>query len=112
MATNGAIAAIIAANAAASAAAERAVLTAFRVGDATRPERARTPEELGIKRVHTKALVERGWVREEADGRMWLDEEAVATPRPRAKGALALVVGVLVILMVAAMIALVSQMPR
>jgi len=106
MATNGALAAIIAANAAAGAAAERKVLTAFRVGDATAAERARTPAELGIEASHAVALVKRGWVHETAEGRLWLDERAVAEPsRPNRKG-LGVVVAVLVLFGVMALVAL------
>ena len=81
MATNGALVAIMAAQRAAIAAAERDMVTAFRVGDATRPERARTLEELGVKHGGlVTALVERGWVREAGPGLFWLDERKVAEP--------------------------------
>lgn len=79
MATNGALVAIMAAQGAAIAAAERDMVTAFRVSDATRPERARTLEELGVKRSElVTALVERGWVSEAGPGLFWLDERKVA----------------------------------
>lgn len=85
MATNGALVAIMAAQGAAIAAAERDVVTAFRVGDATRAERARTLEALGVKPGGiVTALVERGWVREAGPGLFWLDEQAVAE-RSRAR---------------------------
>lgn len=72
MATNGAIAAILAAQ----AAAQRRALEAFRVAGATAPERAQSLQALDIpESMALRALTNRGIVREAGAGLFWLDEK-------------------------------------
>lgn len=80
---------------AAQAQAERRVLEAFRVEGATAPERARTLAELDVPdSTAVRTFVKRGLLREEAGGRLWLDERAVAErsrPNKQALGVLMMV---------------------
>ena len=91
--------------AAQAAEAERRALERFRVADATRPERARPLDPLGLTPGSAlDSLMRAGLVRDAGGGRYWLDEAAVAARRhaasPRAVKVL------LVVLLALAMITL------
>lgn len=103
MATNGAIVAILAAQ----AAAEKKALEAFRVAGATAPERARTLAALEIpESMALRALVNRGIVREAEPGLFWLDERRAAE-RSRARRPALL--AVIVVLALAAILGAVAM---
>ena len=75
---------MIAATAAARrrAAAERQIMDAFRLGDATRVERARSLAQLGVEPTEVlDRLREVGLVREDGDRRLYLDEASVIARR-------------------------------
>ena len=75
MATNGAIVAILAAQ----AQAERHAFVAFRIADATAPDRAKSLGELDLPdSMALRALTNRGIVREAEPGLFWLDERKAA----------------------------------
>lgn len=96
MATNGAIVAILAAQ----AQAERRALEAFRVAGATAPERAQTLQAMGItESMALRALTNRTVVSETEPGHFWLDERKLAA-RSRA-GKPAMLVMALVVLALA-----------
>lgn len=81
MATDGAIVAILAAQ----AQAERHAFEAFRASDATAPERAKTLNELALpESMALRALTNRGIVRHAEPGLFWLDERKAAE-RSRAR---------------------------
>ena len=85
MATNGAIAAILAAQ----AQAERRAFEAFRVAGATAPERAQTLQAMDItESMALRALTNRGIVCETEPGHFWLDERKLAARSRPAKPAL------------------------
>ncbi len=93
MATNGAIAAILAVQ----AAAERRALEAFRVAGATAPERANTLRALDVEEsMALRALTNRGVVRETEPGHFWLDERKLAE-RSRASRPALLVLAVILL---------------
>lgn len=77
--------AIIAAQAAARRNADTALLDAFRLADATAPDRAQTPARLGIEPGEAFVrLVDAGLLRDAGRGRYWLDEAAVVASRQAA----------------------------
>ena len=78
--------AAVAAMAAARARRVRDMLDAFRVADATAPDRARTLEELGTRQpAELRLFAELGiLVQEAGSDRWWLDERAYITYRDRA----------------------------
>jgi len=95
MATNGAIVAILAAQ----AQAERHAFEAFRTADATAPEKARALTDLDLpESMALRALTNRGIVREAEPGEFWLDERKAAE-RSRARTPLLIVVIVLLVLL-------------
>ncbi len=95
MATNGALIAILAAQ----AQAERRAFEAFRVAGATSPERARGLEALGIAdSVGLRTLIKRGLVREAEAGLFWLDERAVAERSRPPRGLVRMLILVLVVI--------------
>lgn len=95
MATNGAIVAILAAQ----AQAERHAFEAFRTADATAPERAKTLRELDLpESMALRALTNRGIVREAEPGRFWLDERKAAE-RSRARTPVLIAVILLLVLL-------------
>ena len=97
MATNGAIAAILAAQ----AQAQRRALEAFRVAGATAPERAQPLHALNIpESMALRALTNRGVVREAEPGHFWLDEKKAAE-RSRAGKPLLFVIIILLVLVAA-----------
>jgi hypothetical protein len=94
MATNGAIVAILAAQ----AQAERHAFEAFRTADATAPERARTLKNLELpESMALRALTNRGIVRESEPGHFWLDERKAAE-RSRARTPVLIAVTLLLVL--------------
>jgi hypothetical protein len=100
MATNGAIVAILAAQ----AQAERRAFEAFRVAGATAPERAQTLQAMGItESMALRALTNRGIVSEAEPGHFWLDERKLAARSRAGKPAL---LAVIFVLLVIALIAL------
>jgi uncharacterized membrane protein len=95
MATNGAIVAILAAQ----AQAERHAFEAFRTADATAPEKARTLKDLDLpESMALRALTNRGIVREAEPGEFWLDERKAAE-RSRARKPVLIAVIVLLVLL-------------
>jgi hypothetical protein len=95
MATNGAIVAILAAQ----AQAERHAFEAFRTADATAPEKARTLKDLDLpESMALRALTNRGIVREAEPGLFWLDERKAAE-RSRARTPVLIAVIVLLVLL-------------
>ncbi|HEX8358998.1 MAG TPA: hypothetical protein VF613_02695 [Longimicrobium sp.] len=106
MATNGALIAILAAQ----AQAERRAFEAFRVAGATAPERARGLEALGITdSVGLRTLTKRGLVREAEPGLFWLDERAVAERSRPPKGLVRVVIVLLVVIGLAAVAGMMLQ---
>jgi hypothetical protein len=98
MATNGAIVAILAAQ----AQAERHAFEAFRTADATAPERAKTLGELALpESMALRALTNRGIVREAEPGLFWLDERKAAERSRASKPVLIAAVVLLVLIGVA-----------
>ncbi|HLL85055.1 MAG TPA: hypothetical protein VK420_20465 [Longimicrobium sp.] len=98
MATNGAIVAILAAQ----AQAERHAFEAFRTADATAPERARTLNNLELpESMALRALTNRGIVREAEPGLFWLDERKAAERSRASKPMLVAVILLLVLLGIA-----------
>ena len=103
MATNGALVAILAAQ----AQAERRAFEAFRIAGATAPERAQSLAALDlIDSVALRTLTRRGLVREGEPGLFWLDERAVAERSRPPKGQ----VLVLVVLLAAVGLVLLAGM--
>jgi hypothetical protein len=95
MATNGAIVAILAAQ----AQAERRAFEAFRLAGATAPDRAQTLKAMDItESMALRALTNRGIVCETEPGHFWLDERKLAA-RSRA-GRPAMLFGIIVLLAV------------
>ena len=95
MATNGAIVAILAAQ----AQAERRAFEAFRAAGATAPERAQTLPAMEItESMALRALTNRGIVREAEPGHFWLDERKLAARSRAGKPAIALMVFVVLAL--------------
>lgn len=95
MATNGAIVAILAAQ----AVAERRALEAFRLAGATAPERAQTLPAMEItESMALRALTNRGVVRETEPGHFWLDERKLAERSRASRPALLVLALVLVAL--------------
>jgi hypothetical protein len=95
MATNGAIVAILAAQ----AQAEWHAFEAFRTADATAPERARMLKDLELpESMALRALTNRGIVREAEPGLFWLDERKAAE-RSRARAPVLIAVVVLLVLL-------------
>ena len=67
--------------------AERAIMDAFRLADATHEDRARPLEQLGVTPTDTfDALRDAGLVRESDPRRFYLDETAVVARRTAASG--------------------------
>jgi hypothetical protein len=98
MATNGAIVAILAAQ----AQAERHAFEAFRTADATAPDRAKTLKNLDLpESMALRALTNRGIVREAEPGLFWLDERKAAERSRASKPVLIAVIVLLVLLGVA-----------
>lgn len=96
MATNGAIVAILAAQ----AQAERHAFEAFRAADATTPERARTLKELELpESMALRALTNRGIVRQAEPGLFWLDERKAGE---RSRASAPALIGVIVLLVLLA----------
>jgi len=96
--TNGAFIAMAASQIAAE---ERCVLDAFRLADATAPDRARTPHELHIAPdAAFGRLVSAGVLRERARGAFYLDESAVIARRSRKPSRVLLIVLVMVLVLV------------
>lgn len=92
MATNGAIVAILAAQ----AQAERHAFEAFRTADATAPERAKTLRDLALpESMALRALTNRGIVREADPGLFWLDERKAAE---RSRASTPVLIAVIVVL--------------
>ncbi|HEX8673364.1 MAG TPA: hypothetical protein VF710_15825 [Longimicrobium sp.] len=99
MATNGAIVAILAAQ----AQAERHAFEAFRTADATGPERAKSLRDLDLpESMALRALTNRGIVREAEPGHFWLDERKAAERSRARKPVLIAIIVLLVLLAVAA----------
>lgn len=95
MATNGAIVAILAAQ----AQAERHAFEAFRTADATAPERAKSLKDLDLpESMALRALTNRGIVREAEAGHYWLDERKAAE-RSRARTPVLIAVLVVLVLL-------------
>ena len=105
MATNGAIVAILAAQ----AQAERHAFEAFRAADATAPERAKTLRELELpESMALRALTNRGIVRQAEPGLFWLDERKAAE-RSRASTPVLIAV-ILLLVLVAGTIAVLMNL--
>jgi len=90
--------ALLAIAASQAAAAQRRVLDAFRLAGATAPDRARTPEELGIQPDATFGrLLKMGLLQERPRGTFYLDEAAVIAHRDRRPNRAPLVVALVVL---------------
>lgn len=100
---------MIAAQAAQQKEAERALLDAFRLADATAAERAQSLARLGIEQTAAFAKLEAAGVLRSAErGRYWLDERAViagraAKPTGAPPRGLILVIGLLLLVGLAAL---------
>lgn len=100
MATNGAIVAILAAQ----AQAERRAFEAFRVAGATAPERAQTLQAMDVtESMALRALTNRGIVCETEPGHFWLDERKLAARSRAGKPALLVLAFVLLAIMLIAL---------
>ena len=110
-ASTGSVVAVIAA---AHARRIREVMDAFRLADATAPERAKSLEEVGARHQHEiDALARDGILVQEPGGGWWLSERAYITHRDRQpKRAVKAVLAVVIVLLLVILVTLLATARR